>query len=237
MEAQQIVGARLKEIRSQLALTQLELADKIGCSRVAYAYYEAGKRPPDINFLFSLKEITGYSFDYLLGNTDNTTLETAGLDRTLGLSTKSLEVLKSNHRASATINRIFQSDTIAKLSGNLSVFNRFTACLHLGMAKGFNEDELEKCDSLTESYFSAAISLLRDIFTARNAKDSYYLEMPTSDSLKAYLDDEIEVDRRMNRIKNPFARAGMHMAMYHEHQQEMNSKSALEDDEAKEVRT
>ena len=55
--------------------------------------------------------------------------------------------------------------------------------------------------------------------------------------MKAYLDDEIEVDRRMNRIKNPFARAEMHMTMYHEHQQEMNSKSALEDDAKKEDHT
>ena len=114
MDAQSIVGVRLKEIRLRLGYTQLEIADKIGCSRVAYAYYEAGKRPPDINFLFSLQALTGYSYDYILGNTDNTALETAGLDKTIGLSDTSLEILKTKERVRATIKRLLESDSIKK---------------------------------------------------------------------------------------------------------------------------
>jgi len=230
MEAQQTVGARLKQIRSQLGLTQLELANKIGCSRVAYAYYEAGRRPPDINFLFSLKEVTGYSFDYLLGNTDNPTMETAGLDKTIGLSTKALDTLKTKDRVRATINRILESDNTLRLSGSLSVFNRFTAYLHVAHKAGFNDEELEKCDTLTESYFSATISLLRDIFTAKNETDSYYLEMPTANELKTYLDDEIEVDRRLNHNINPSARTEMRVMLYNERQRRINGKPAFEDD-------
>lgn len=224
MDAQSIVGARLKEIRIRLGYTQLELADRIGCSRVAYAYYEAGKRPPDINFLFSLQALTGYSFDYLLGNTDNTTIETAGLDKLIGLSERSLEVLKTKERVSATIKRLLESDTIVRLSGSLSVFNRFTAYLHLGVNSGFSEDELEKCDAKTESYFSSAISLLRDIFTAENAEDSYYLDMPTSDSLKEYLDDELEIDKRLNHSINKAARADMYVMLQDEKQRRTGGK-------------
>ncbi len=235
MEAQQVVGSRLKEIRSHLGLTQQEIADKIGCSRVAYAYYEAGRRPPDINFLFSLQEITGYSFDYLLGHTDNTTMETAGLDKALGLSTDAVETLKAKPRVRATINRLLESDRIIRLSGSLSVFNRFTAYFQLAHEKGFSEEELAKCDTLTESYFSAAISLLRDIFTARDAKDSYYLDMPTSEDLKAYLDDEIEVDRRLHGSINPPARADMRVTLYHERQRKING-TAVFDDASKEDR-
>ena len=236
MEAQQVVGSRLKEIRTHLGLTQLEIADKIGCSRVAYAYYEAGRRPPDINFLFSLKEVTGYSFDYLLGNTDNPTMETAGLDKTLGLSTKALDTLKTKGRVRATINRLLESDQVVKLSGSLSVFNRFTAYLHLGMEKSFSEAELEKCDDLTESYFSAAISLLRSIFTAKDMKDSYFLDMPSSDDLKTFLDDEIEVDRRLHGSINPFARTEMRVILYNERQRKINGATAFDDDVSKEDR-
>lgn len=236
MDAQSIVGARLKEIRMRLGYTQLELADKIGCSRVAYAYYEAGKRPPDINFLFSLQALTGYSYDYILGNTDNIALETAGLDKMIGLSDMSLEVLKTKERVRATIKRLLESDTIVRLSGSLSVFNRFTAYLRLGFISKFDADELEKCDALTESYFSSAISQLRDIFTAKDAGDSYYLEMPTSDSLKAYLDEELEVDKRLNRNINPSARAEMRVILQQEKQHKIVGSAAF-DDEAKDDRS
>lgn len=236
MDAQSIVGARLKEIRLRLGYTQLELADKIGCSRVAYAYYEAGKRPPDINFLFSLQTLTGYSYDYILGNTDNITLETAGLDKMIGLSDTSLEVLKTKERVRATIKRLLESDVIVRLSGSLSVFNRFTAYLRLGISSKFDADELEKCDALTESYFSSAISQLRDIFTAKDAGDSYYLEMPTSDSLKAYLDEELEVDKRLNHNINPSARTEMHVILQQEKQQKIVGNVAF-DDEAKDDRS
>lgn len=236
MDAQTIVGARLKEIRMRLGYTQLELADRIGCSRVAYAYYEAGKRPPDINFLFSLQALTGYSYDYLLGKTDNTNPETAGLDKMIGLSDKALEVLKTKERVRATIKRLLESDAIVRLSGSLSVFNRFTAYLRLGINSKFDADELEKCDALTESYFSSAISQLRDAFMARDAQDSYYLEMPTSDSLKAYLDEELEVDKRLHQNINPSARAEMHAILQNEKQRKITGTSVF-DDEAKEDRS
>lgn len=106
MDAQTIAGARLKEIRMRLGYTQLELADRIGCSRVAYADDEAGKRPSDINFLFSLQALIGYSYDYLQGKTDNKSPETAGLDKMIGLSDKASEVLKIKERVRATSKRL-----------------------------------------------------------------------------------------------------------------------------------
>ncbi len=98
---------RLKEVRDKLGFTQKVLAEKLGCSRASYAYYETNKNTPDINFIKTLHELSGYPLDYLLGYTDNFTTETAGLDIMVGLSTESIEAIKSDRVLSGAINLVF----------------------------------------------------------------------------------------------------------------------------------
>ena len=58
---------RLKEIRTQRAISQQIVADYLEISRQAYSNYETGRREPDFETLLKLGEFFGTSVDYLLG--------------------------------------------------------------------------------------------------------------------------------------------------------------------------
>ena len=60
------LGLRLRSERKRLGLTQAELASRTGVSRAAVATYEAGRTPPDVEFIDRLREAgvrTGYVVD------------------------------------------------------------------------------------------------------------------------------------------------------------------------------
>lgn len=65
-----ILGERLKEQREELALTQRELAEKLGMNAVTYLHYEKGQREPPLSVLADMARFFGVSVDYLLGLTD-----------------------------------------------------------------------------------------------------------------------------------------------------------------------
>lgn len=65
------VGARLKHVRKSLNMNQERFALLMGASRASYSLYENGKLPIDIRMLSALHEATGFSFDYLLCDTDD----------------------------------------------------------------------------------------------------------------------------------------------------------------------
>ena len=58
---------KFKDIRKDRGLTQLEVADKLSISRVAYTNIENGKRDPDTQTLIKLAELFDCSVDLLLG--------------------------------------------------------------------------------------------------------------------------------------------------------------------------
>lgn len=61
-------GRRLVELRKSKGITQESLAEKVGLSRRAVAYYETeGPRPPDGATLLKIAQILGVSVDQLLG--------------------------------------------------------------------------------------------------------------------------------------------------------------------------
>lgn len=62
---------RLKELRLKNNMTQNDVADYLGVSRVAYLYYENENRQPSIETLKRLTDLYGVSIDYLLGNEIN----------------------------------------------------------------------------------------------------------------------------------------------------------------------
>lgn len=93
----------LKETRERMGLTQTELAKRLEVARSSLSFYESGKQIPDIKFLDSLHKISGAPLDYLMGYTDNYTQETAGLDKKIGLSTTSINVLANCNKLWKTI--------------------------------------------------------------------------------------------------------------------------------------
>lgn len=61
------LAERIKHMREVRGLTQAELADAIGISRMSVSNYEAGDRTPDANVIIKLALYLDVSADYLLG--------------------------------------------------------------------------------------------------------------------------------------------------------------------------
>ena len=64
---------RIKNLREDLDLSQANIADYLGCSQVAYSYYEIGRRNLPIDLLCKLADFYNCSTDYLLCRTDKKT--------------------------------------------------------------------------------------------------------------------------------------------------------------------
>ena len=60
------VADRIKELRIEQNLTQLELSKATGVSQNAIAQWENGKRTPNINAIIVLAKYFGVTTDYLL---------------------------------------------------------------------------------------------------------------------------------------------------------------------------
>ena len=52
-----------------------DLAKLLNCNRASIANYENGKRTPDINMIIKIAKHYGTTTDYLLGATDNKTID------------------------------------------------------------------------------------------------------------------------------------------------------------------
>ena len=62
---------RLKKLRKDAGLTQVDVAEKLGISQPAYASWERGIKKPTQENLVKLSKILYVSVDYLLGNAEN----------------------------------------------------------------------------------------------------------------------------------------------------------------------
>ncbi len=68
-ERRRQVGARIREIRQHIGLTQAEVAGKLGIAKQSVTNYESGKTDPSIRNLIALASVLGVTTDYLLGRT------------------------------------------------------------------------------------------------------------------------------------------------------------------------
>ena len=62
-------GNKLKKLRDEVGLTQLQLAEKTKVSRSAIAQYETNRQMPDLASLKDIADFFDVSIDYLLGRT------------------------------------------------------------------------------------------------------------------------------------------------------------------------
>lgn len=63
-----LFSKRLKEVRKAKGLTQQELGDKIGVTKVSICCYEKGTRTPTLDTLIDLADELGVDFTYLIGS-------------------------------------------------------------------------------------------------------------------------------------------------------------------------
>lgn len=74
-------GSRLKELRTQAGLTQLQLAQRMGITKSVVSFYELQERTPSPDVLVKLARIFRVSTDYLLGLDKRETIDISGLSK------------------------------------------------------------------------------------------------------------------------------------------------------------
>lgn len=70
MDTQLLFGVRLKELRKNKGLTQIQLAEKVGVNQSTFANWESGRRVPLFRTVIELAKLLGASLDYLFGLDD-----------------------------------------------------------------------------------------------------------------------------------------------------------------------
>ena len=63
-------GSRIRDLRDEMGLTQIELAARIGIAHNTIAQYENGKCKMSIDVLIKIVKVMETSADYLLGLRD-----------------------------------------------------------------------------------------------------------------------------------------------------------------------
>lgn len=69
-----MVYKRIRDLREDRDLTQKEISKKLNCSQQVYSNYELGQRDIPTDILIKLSMLYNVSVDYILGITDNPTI-------------------------------------------------------------------------------------------------------------------------------------------------------------------
>lgn len=81
---------RLKELRKQAHLTQVELAGKLGIVQSSYADWERGKKKPTQENLVKIAQVLNVSVDYLVGNSEEKSDELDNIELLFRMNSKGL---------------------------------------------------------------------------------------------------------------------------------------------------
>ena len=88
-----VFGKRLKELRKQANLTQQQLGNLIGVTKVSICCYENGTRTPTLDTLIDLADNLNVHLDYLLA-TDTLAVDQDNKKNTLNLAKDEIELIK-----------------------------------------------------------------------------------------------------------------------------------------------
>jgi len=81
---------RLKTLRKEAGLTQVDVAEKLGISQPAYASWERGVKKPTQDNLVKIAQVLNVLVDYLVGNSDNTEDELDNIELLFRMNSKGL---------------------------------------------------------------------------------------------------------------------------------------------------
>ena len=81
---------RLKELRKQAHLTQVELAGKLGIVQSSYADWERGKKKPTQDNVVKIAPVLNVSVDYLVGNSEEKADELDNIELLFRMNSKGL---------------------------------------------------------------------------------------------------------------------------------------------------
>lgn len=102
-----VIGSKIKERRLKLGLSQEQLGQKLGVSKVSICGYENGTRTPTIENFLDLVEILDLTPDELLGREVKVVSE-KGSDYTAYVSKLELQLLKEFKKHGKLYNKIMQ---------------------------------------------------------------------------------------------------------------------------------
>ena len=81
---------RLKDLRKQAGLTQVNVAERLGVSQPAYASWERGIKKPTQDKLVKIAQILNVSVDYLVGNSEENSDELDNIELLFRMNSKGL---------------------------------------------------------------------------------------------------------------------------------------------------
>ena len=81
---------RLKNLRKEVGLTQVDVAGKLGFSQQAYASWERGVKKPTQENLVKIAQILNVSVDYLVGNSEKRTDELDNIELLFRMNSRGL---------------------------------------------------------------------------------------------------------------------------------------------------
>lgn len=81
---------RLKKLRKDAGLTQVDVAEKLGISQPAYASWERGIKKPTQENLIKIAQILNVSVDYLVGNSEEKVDELDNIELLFRMNSKGL---------------------------------------------------------------------------------------------------------------------------------------------------
>lgn len=106
---------RLKKLRKDTGLTQVEVANKLGISQPAYASWERGIKKPTQDNLVKIAQILNVSVDYLVGNSQEALDELDNIELLFRMNSKGL---------SEEEKEIFKKELIAFMEKRKQMFNK-----------------------------------------------------------------------------------------------------------------
>jgi transcriptional regulator with XRE-family HTH domain len=168
-----IFCSRFKKLRLDRKLNQAEFAEYLGISRPTVGFYENGDRIPDAHMLLEIANKCEVSADYLLGLTENITVDTARIDILFGLSTKLIEYLQ-DERIRTVVYRLVESDRFKEFCVNAERMNLYSA-MKLEIKKSKYKDTGQLLNVLIgnseRNYAFQLEQSIHDIYLARNEVD------------------------------------------------------------------
>lgn len=75
-----MLNERIKQLRTERGLSQVDLAEKLGVSKQSVSNWENDNIQPSIEMLLKISRIFSVTTDYLLGEDSRKFLEITGLD-------------------------------------------------------------------------------------------------------------------------------------------------------------
>lgn len=81
---------RLKDLRKQAGLTQVDVAERLGVSQPAYASWERGIKKPTQENLVKIAQVLNVSVDYLVGNSEERIDELDNIELLFRMNSKGL---------------------------------------------------------------------------------------------------------------------------------------------------